>query len=162
MRSVRVARVSEEIKDRSRYAQTGHGIDRGAIEGRRADREGAVRMSRRKVQDVEVEKGSGNVYADLGYVDADEILIQGPAHEQDCADHQTEEPYPDPSCGIAWHASAQTFQSVAGSVPGFFGAAVDGLVPALWLGVGATHSLLHCQGLLIDSARTRKTLGIDV
>ena len=33
-------------------------------------------MSRRKMQDVEVEKGSGNVYADLGYADADEMLIK--------------------------------------------------------------------------------------
>jgi predicted XRE-type DNA-binding protein len=33
-------------------------------------------MSRRKVQDVEVEKGSGNVYADLGYADAAEMLIK--------------------------------------------------------------------------------------
>ena len=33
-------------------------------------------MSKRKVQGVEVEIGSGNVYADLGYGDADEMLIR--------------------------------------------------------------------------------------
>ena len=33
-------------------------------------------MSRRKVHGVEVEKGSGNVYADLGYSDAGEMLIK--------------------------------------------------------------------------------------
>ncbi len=33
-------------------------------------------MSRRKVRAVDVEKGSGNVYADLGYADADEMLIK--------------------------------------------------------------------------------------
>ena len=33
-------------------------------------------MSKRKVQGVEVEKGTGNVYADLGYGDAEEMLIK--------------------------------------------------------------------------------------
>ena len=33
-------------------------------------------MSKRKVRGVEVETGSGNVYADLGYGDADEMLIK--------------------------------------------------------------------------------------
>jgi len=33
-------------------------------------------MSKRKVQGVEVEMGTGNVYADLGYGDADEMLIR--------------------------------------------------------------------------------------
>jgi len=33
-------------------------------------------MSRRKVQGMDVEMGSGNVYADLGYADADEMLIK--------------------------------------------------------------------------------------
>jgi len=33
-------------------------------------------MSKRKVQAVEVEKGTGNVYADLGYGDAEEMLIK--------------------------------------------------------------------------------------
>ena len=33
-------------------------------------------MSKRKVQGVEVEMGTGNVYADLGYGDADEMLIK--------------------------------------------------------------------------------------
>ena len=33
-------------------------------------------MSKRKVQGVEVEIGTGNVYADLGYGDADEMLIK--------------------------------------------------------------------------------------
>jgi len=33
-------------------------------------------MSKRKVQGVEVEIGTGNVYADLGYGDADEMLIR--------------------------------------------------------------------------------------
>jgi predicted XRE-type DNA-binding protein len=33
-------------------------------------------MSRRKVQGVEVERGTGNVYADLGYGDAEEMLIK--------------------------------------------------------------------------------------
>jgi hypothetical protein len=46
----------------------------GAAEGRRASREGAIEMSKRKVQGVEVEMGTGNVYADLGYGDADEML----------------------------------------------------------------------------------------
>jgi predicted XRE-type DNA-binding protein len=45
-------------------------------EGRRADREGAIEMSKRKVQGVEVEMGTGNVYADLGYADADKMLIK--------------------------------------------------------------------------------------
>jgi predicted XRE-type DNA-binding protein len=33
-------------------------------------------MSKRKARDVDVEMGSGNVYADLGYDDADEMLIK--------------------------------------------------------------------------------------
>ena len=33
-------------------------------------------MSKRKVQGVEVQMGTGNVYADLGYGDADEMLIR--------------------------------------------------------------------------------------
>jgi predicted XRE-type DNA-binding protein len=33
-------------------------------------------MSKRKVQGVNVEIGTGNVYADLGYADADEMLIK--------------------------------------------------------------------------------------
>ena len=33
-------------------------------------------MSKRKAQGVEVEVGTGNVYADLGYGDADEMLIK--------------------------------------------------------------------------------------
>jgi predicted XRE-type DNA-binding protein len=33
-------------------------------------------MSRRKAQTTEVEVGTGNVYADLGYGDADEMLIK--------------------------------------------------------------------------------------
>lgn len=33
-------------------------------------------MSKRKVQGVEVEMGTGNVYADLGYGDADEMVIK--------------------------------------------------------------------------------------
>ncbi len=33
-------------------------------------------MSKRKVQAMEVEMGTGNVYADLGYEDADEMLIK--------------------------------------------------------------------------------------
>jgi predicted XRE-type DNA-binding protein len=33
-------------------------------------------MSKRKVQGVEVQMGTGNVYADLGYGDADEMLIK--------------------------------------------------------------------------------------
>jgi predicted XRE-type DNA-binding protein len=33
-------------------------------------------MTKRKVQGVEVEMGTGNVYADLGYGDADEMLIK--------------------------------------------------------------------------------------
>jgi len=33
-------------------------------------------MSKRKVQEVEVEMGSDNAYADLGYADADEMLIK--------------------------------------------------------------------------------------
>lgn len=33
-------------------------------------------MSKRKVQGMDVELGTGNVYADLGYADADEILIK--------------------------------------------------------------------------------------
>lgn len=33
-------------------------------------------MSKRKVQGMEVEMGTGNVYADLGYEDADEMLIK--------------------------------------------------------------------------------------
>jgi hypothetical protein len=43
----------------------------GAAEGRRAGREGTIEMSKRKGQGVEVEMGTGNVYADLGYGDAD-------------------------------------------------------------------------------------------
>ena len=33
-------------------------------------------MSERKVQGMDVELGTDNVYADLGYVDADEMLIK--------------------------------------------------------------------------------------
>lgn len=33
-------------------------------------------MSKRKVQDMKVELGSDNVYADLGYADAEEMLIK--------------------------------------------------------------------------------------
>lgn len=33
-------------------------------------------MSKRRVQDVKVEMGTGNVYADLGYADADEMVIK--------------------------------------------------------------------------------------
>jgi predicted XRE-type DNA-binding protein len=33
-------------------------------------------MSKRKLQGMDAEVGSGNVYADLGYVDADEMLIK--------------------------------------------------------------------------------------
>jgi len=33
-------------------------------------------MSKRKVQGMDVEMGTDNVYADLGYVDADEMLIK--------------------------------------------------------------------------------------
>jgi predicted XRE-type DNA-binding protein len=33
-------------------------------------------MSKREVQGVDVEMGTGNVYADLGYADADEMLIK--------------------------------------------------------------------------------------
>jgi len=33
-------------------------------------------MSKRKLQGVDVEMGSGNVYADLAYADADEMLIK--------------------------------------------------------------------------------------
>lgn len=33
-------------------------------------------MSKRKVRGVEVEMGTGNVYADLGYSDADEMLVK--------------------------------------------------------------------------------------
>lgn len=33
-------------------------------------------MGKRKVQGVEIELGTGNVYADLGYADADEMLIK--------------------------------------------------------------------------------------
>ena len=33
-------------------------------------------MSKRKGHDVKAEVGSGNVYADLGYADADEMLIK--------------------------------------------------------------------------------------
>jgi predicted XRE-type DNA-binding protein len=33
-------------------------------------------MRKRKVQGVDVEMGSGNVYADLAYADADEMLIK--------------------------------------------------------------------------------------
>ena len=32
-------------------------------------------MSKRKARDADVEMGTGNVYADLGYGDADEMLI---------------------------------------------------------------------------------------
>ncbi|MBK9114541.1 MAG: XRE family transcriptional regulator [Betaproteobacteria bacterium] len=33
-------------------------------------------MSKRKVRGVEVQMGAGNVYVDLGYADADEMLIK--------------------------------------------------------------------------------------
>ncbi len=33
-------------------------------------------MSKQKARDVDVEMGTGNVYADLGYADADEMLIK--------------------------------------------------------------------------------------
>jgi predicted XRE-type DNA-binding protein len=33
-------------------------------------------MSKRKARDADVEMGTGNVYADLGYGDADEMLIK--------------------------------------------------------------------------------------
>jgi predicted XRE-type DNA-binding protein len=33
-------------------------------------------MSKRKMRGMDVEIGSGNVYADLGYADADEMLIK--------------------------------------------------------------------------------------
>jgi predicted XRE-type DNA-binding protein len=33
-------------------------------------------MKKRKMQDAEVEMGTDNVYADLGYADADEMLIK--------------------------------------------------------------------------------------
>jgi predicted XRE-type DNA-binding protein len=48
----------------------------GAIEVSPADREGAIEMSKRKLHGMDAEVGSGNVYADLGYVDADEMLIK--------------------------------------------------------------------------------------
>ena len=46
----------------------------GAVEGRGADREGVTKVSKRKAQDMQVELGTGNVYADLRYGDADEML----------------------------------------------------------------------------------------
>jgi len=33
-------------------------------------------MSKQKARNVDVEMGPGNVYADLGYVDADEMVIK--------------------------------------------------------------------------------------
>jgi predicted XRE-type DNA-binding protein len=51
-------------------------FDQGAVEGHRAGRDGVTKMSKRKVRAVEVEMGTGNVYADLRYDDADEMLIK--------------------------------------------------------------------------------------
>ena len=70
------ARVSEEGNERDCHAQTGHGIEQRAAEGRRAGRKGAMKMSKRKVKGVEVVMGTGNVYADLGYGNADEMVIK--------------------------------------------------------------------------------------
>ena len=41
-----------------------------------ANRQGAMTMGKRSQGGLEVEVGSGNVYADLGYPDADEMLIK--------------------------------------------------------------------------------------
>jgi predicted XRE-type DNA-binding protein len=71
-----VARVPEKGQDRSRHPEVGHGVDQAATDGCRAVRKGAVNMSKHKAQAVEVEVGTGNVYADLGYGDADEMLIK--------------------------------------------------------------------------------------
>src|SRR6266545_4942476 len=40
-------------------------LGQGAAEGRGADGEGIIEMRKRKVRGMEVEMGSGNVYADL-------------------------------------------------------------------------------------------------
>jgi len=65
-----------KLQARNRHSEAGHGIDQGAVEGGGADGEGAGKMSNPKVKGVEVEMGSGNVYADLGFADADEMLIK--------------------------------------------------------------------------------------
>jgi predicted XRE-type DNA-binding protein len=53
-----------------------HGVGQGAVESCAADGEGATRTSNTKAKGMEVEMGTGNVYADLGFADADEMLIK--------------------------------------------------------------------------------------
>jgi hypothetical protein len=64
-------------------------------------------MSKQKARDADVEMGTGNVYADLGYRDANEMLIKAQSRGQDCRNHQTGRHHPNPSRGVAGDASTQ-------------------------------------------------------
>src|SRR5699024_7218951 len=64
----------EKVEVRDQNAAGGHRFDQTAISGRAA-RCGSQSV-RRWIMKVEIERSSGNVYADLGYPDADEMKIK--------------------------------------------------------------------------------------
>jgi predicted XRE-type DNA-binding protein len=83
-RGLRPARLSEEVEVRHLITKAGHGFDRRAIEaGRRAVSKKPndlmleePSMAKRRKQAATLEVGSRNVYADLGFDDADEMLVK--------------------------------------------------------------------------------------
>src|SRR5258708_6607475 len=72
----RVARVPEKIEVRDRDPETRYGSDRDSLEeGYRIDeREQAMKI--RTDKSVSHQRGTTNVYADLGYKSADEMLVK--------------------------------------------------------------------------------------
>jgi predicted XRE-type DNA-binding protein len=60
---------SEEIDTRDYDAKAGHGFDPGTVESGRGACE-------RENEMIDIEKGTGNVYADLGMADADEMIVK--------------------------------------------------------------------------------------
>ena len=84
-------------------------------------------MSNPKVNGVEVEMGTGNVYADLGFADADEMLIKA-----QLVSKIAERSYADSGRAVAGDASAQAFQPAEWSVPRRFRAPLDGLSGQAW------------------------------
>src|SRR5690348_8568641 len=74
--SRRAARLPEEGEDRRLNAEAGHGLDQTTTDGCRTVGEGVANMSKRKTRAADGEVGTANVYADLNYIDADQMLIK--------------------------------------------------------------------------------------
>jgi hypothetical protein len=89
-------------------------------------------MSNPKVKGMEVEMGTGNVYADLGFADADEMLIKAQLVSKIAEIIKRKGLTQTQAAQLLGDASAQAFQRAEWSVPRRFRAPIDGLSGQAW------------------------------